>query len=282
MRFLGYILLIILAGAAGFAGQKLAADYGSPTGESAYDRIVRTGVLRCGYFIWPPMTTKDPNTGQLGGLTTELTEKIADALELKVEWAQELGFGTYIQDIHNGRFDAECAQGWPNAIRGKYTYYSQPFAYVAQVAIVRADDTRFDGNMAALAAPGVRIATIDGESSQKSYQLKFATATEVSLPQNVPPTDLVLNVETNKADATLLDKLTAVQYVQANPGKVKIVEFDPPISLIELNFTLTQDDKLKQMIDVATRQFLYDGTIEALLQKYEPAPGTFLRVNDVD
>ena len=30
--------------------------------ESAYDRVLRTGVLKCGYSVWPPYYTQDPNT----------------------------------------------------------------------------------------------------------------------------------------------------------------------------------------------------------------------------
>lgn len=280
MKFAQIILTLLLAIAASAATVHFmgAGSAANTVAEGAYDRILRTGTLRCGYFVWPPLTTKDPATGQLGGLTTEFSEKVAAALELKIEWVQELSFGTYIQDISSGRFDAECAQGWPTPARAKYTYYSLPFAYVPQVAVVRTGETRFDADRNTMAAASVRIATIDGESSQKTYRGKFSTATEVSLPQTAAPTDLILNVVTGKADATFIDKLTAVQYAQANPDTIKIVEYDPPIHLIELNFTLTQDDKLRQAIDVATRQFLYDGTVEALLRKYEPAPGTFVRV----
>lgn len=33
---------------------------------SVYDRIMRTGTIRCGYGLWSVYLNKDPNTGKMG------------------------------------------------------------------------------------------------------------------------------------------------------------------------------------------------------------------------
>lgn len=44
----------------------LALPAAAETGkESAYECVMRTGTLRCGYILLPPEMNKDPNTGAL-------------------------------------------------------------------------------------------------------------------------------------------------------------------------------------------------------------------------
>lgn len=40
--------------------------------ETAYDRIMRTGVIRCGYIPYAPGLTKDLKTGEFGGIFYDL------------------------------------------------------------------------------------------------------------------------------------------------------------------------------------------------------------------
>lgn len=278
MRYLGYLLLIVLAGVAGFTGSKLGAKEASVVKETVYDRVMRTGIIRCGYFIWNPLHMRDA-TGRMVGISADVSEALAKAAELKIEWAGELAFSSYIQDIHDGRYDAECSDGWPNAVRGKYVYYSVPYAYLPLVVVVKADDTRFDAASTALDDPRVKIANIDGETSAMVTRSRFPKAQNISLPQTTTPVDMILNVVTGKADATLTDSLTAYGYIQANPGKVKMVQYRDPIHLIALNATLPQDEKLKNLFDNATNEILQNGTIEAILKKYESVPGLIIRAH---
>lgn len=274
-----YLVIILLALAAGYAGSILAGSdeqNTAPKTESAYERVMRTGVLRCGYFVWPPLITKDVNTGALGGLTYDVTAAVAQATELKIEWLSEMAFSTFMADIQSGRYDAECAQGWPSGVRGKYVFYSKPYAYLPMVAVLRFGDTRF-AKADAINQPEVKVVAIDGETSQIIKRNRFPQATAHNLPQNTTSADQILAVTSNKADVALVDALTAAAYVQANPDSIKIMSYEPPLHLIALNFTLPQDEKLKNLMDVATQQLLNNGTIETLLQRYEPYPGFFIR-----
>jgi len=53
--------------------------------ESAFDRVMRTKTLRCGYTIYPPFFSKDPNTGEFSGLFHDFTEQIGKELGIKIE-----------------------------------------------------------------------------------------------------------------------------------------------------------------------------------------------------
>lgn len=248
--------------------------------ESAYERVMRTRTIRCGYFVWPPLLVKDPNTGALSGFYHDFMATLGEALDLKIEWVQELNFSTYIQDLANGRYDMECTGGWPNAQRGKLAYYAKPYAFIPSVVIVRADDTRFDQNQDLINSPSITVATIDGEASSVVRTNRFPLTKNAGLPSNTPFSDLILSVVTHKADVTFLDPVGSQQYVENNPGKIKILNYPHPVYLIALTVTLPQDDRLKQTIDVAIDQMQNSGQTEALLRKYETKGPLFFRVDE--
>jgi ABC-type amino acid transport substrate-binding protein len=52
---------------------------------SAYDRVIVSGTIHCGYFLWPPFIEKNVNTGKLSGLSYDLMEEIGKQLSLKID-----------------------------------------------------------------------------------------------------------------------------------------------------------------------------------------------------
>ena len=77
--------------------------------ESAYDRVIRTGTIRCGYFVWPPYFYKDPVTKKFSGGNYEIMEAIGKMLNLKIEWALEVGVGDVVTALNSDKFDVMCA-----------------------------------------------------------------------------------------------------------------------------------------------------------------------------
>lgn len=61
---LSFFLLLVFA----------ASAWAGDAKESAYDRVMRTGTIRCGYFIWPPGFSIDPNVGKRSGFFTILSK----------------------------------------------------------------------------------------------------------------------------------------------------------------------------------------------------------------
>ena len=95
--------------------------------ESAYERVMRTGVLKCGYALWPPhMLTKEANTGEIKGLMPDLMQILSKKLDLKLEWTEETGWGSFIESLKSNRVDVFCAGVWRNAERGRYISYVEP------------------------------------------------------------------------------------------------------------------------------------------------------------
>jgi len=158
------LLVIILAFATSFVSARYVVSHGNDAlaaKESAYDRVLRTGVLRCGYASWDPMLIIDPNTKKASGIAAEAIDKTAQYLGLRVEWTAEYGWGDFILGLDNAQVDVFCAGPTPNADRARVASFTVPFVYGRFPFFSRADDHRFDHDMNALNRPETKIGTVD-------------------------------------------------------------------------------------------------------------------------
>jgi ABC-type amino acid transport substrate-binding protein len=87
--------------------------------ETAFQRVLRTGEVRCSYIPYPPYCIKEPNTGKLSGVFVDVMEKIGEKLQLKVNWVEEVGWGTIFEGLGSGRHDVFAAGLWESSARAK-------------------------------------------------------------------------------------------------------------------------------------------------------------------
>jgi polar amino acid transport system substrate-binding protein len=274
------VLALIATGVSVYCLNKIAsvATAAAPE-ESAYDRVMRTGVIRCGYAVWAPSIIKDPNTGEFSGIFYEYVEALAKALSLKVEWSREISFADFPEAVRTHQIDSMCTGIWPSAPRARVVDFTDPIYFVTMNAYARADDARFDNNIAAIDNPGVTLATIEGATSSIVTREDFPLAKTDALPQLTDQAQPLLEVATNKADVTIADSVTAAGYMANNPGKLKQVPAAAPIRLFGNTMSIPAgDDKLRRMLDTATEEMLNSGQIERIVKKYETYPGTLARV----
>ena len=277
------IILALLAGTGGawffeaMTGRSVMQSTESDK-ESPYDRVMRTQTIRCGYAVWPPFVIKDPNSGKLSGMTHDYVEALGEALHLKVIWTEEVGWGDFPAALESGRIDAFCVGVWPNAARARQADFVQPITYQPAYAFVRADDKRFDNNLAAINDPSVIASVQDGDSSAAIAAADFPKARTLQIPQLAHWSDLFTNTTAGKADATFTDPGSAAEYDAKNPGKIRRVPAKTPLRVFGNSIAIAQgQDKLRRMLDTATQELLSSGQIEKIIVRYEQFPGTFLR-----
>ena len=152
--------------------------------KSVYSRVIESGKIRCGYIPYEPGLIKDSNTGKFSGIMYETVEEIAKNFNLKVEWTEEVGWGTMIEGLERDRFDAICSPVWANSTRGKIADFSQPIFYSGIGAYIAQSNTKIT-DLNNLNSPSVKIATIDGEMSDIIASSQFPLAQKISLPQNL-------------------------------------------------------------------------------------------------
>lgn len=288
MKKSGIIGILLLAFLAGIAGSYLKDSLvkpaapsleATPIHESAYARVMRTGTLRCGYADWAPLIIKDPNSGAISGIAHDYLEALGSALNLKIDWSEEIGWGDFPAALESGRIDAFCAGAWPNSSRARQIDFTQPILYQPIYAYGRADDMRFDNNLDAINNTDTIIATIDGEMSSLIAAKDFPQAKTLQLTQLSSVSESFLNVINKKADVEFTDPASFAEYAAKNPDKLRRIPSKIPLRVFGVPLAIARgQDEFRDMINTSTTELLASGTIEKIIKKYEQYPGTLLRV----
>ena len=247
--------------------------------ETAFERVLRTNTLRCGYIVYPPETIKDPNTGKLTGTVVETTEEVGRKLGLKVEWTAEVGFQDKFEGLKTGRYDALCSGLREDPAYAKAALFSAPLMYGTTYVFVRVEDHRFDSSLNAINTPDVRIAQIDGEGAQVVATENFPKASGYFLPPMSNISEVLIAVATKKADVAFLQIAPGRGFMEHNPGKLKVLNQRPVRTWIQPLMTFSHGEHdLKYMIDATLRELHENGFVERVLRKYDPHLDSYLLV----
>lgn len=276
-----FILSALIAVAASIITVKLQEPKdinSSVLSEDALTTILDRGVIRCGYVNYPPSLITDPNTGEISGIFAESIAAIAQNAGLKIDWVEEVGWGTMIQGLISRRYDMICSPVWANITRAKSTIFSDPIFYSAIGVYVRQDDLRFDDKLSALNNEQFVVTTIDGELSSVIRRESFPKTNELSLPQLSDNSVLLLNVASNKSDAAFVEPSIANAYLKSNPGSVRNAAANNPVRIYPNTFMFHPDDsRLRDFFNIAIQEIDNSGEINRILLKYQTAPDDFYR-----
>ena len=244
-----------------------------------YDKIVAAKTIRCGYVPYPPGLIKDPNTGAIKGIFAEALESSAKDLGYKIDWSEEVGWGTMIEGLTAGRYDAVCSPVWANSTRSQFAEFTNPIFYSGIGVYVRADDHRFDTNLSGINAVGVTLATIDGEMTSIIADQDYPTAKRVALPQNSDVSQVLLNVVNRKADVTFVEPYIAEEFMKANPGALRNLVPARPVRVFANGAMVAKGNyQLKGLMDAMISEAVNSGRADRAIVKYDIGKGTFYPV----
>jgi polar amino acid transport system substrate-binding protein len=247
--------------------------------ESLYDRVVRTGKIRCAYVVYNPACLKDPNTGKLSGIGIDTLEMVAKKLGLTLEWVEEVGWGSMLEGLQTGRYDMIATTIWTNANRAKLVGFSKPLFYSPIFAYGRKGDNRFRNHLDLINSEKVKIATVDGETGQVIADADFPNAKRLSLPQMSDISQDLLNVATNKADVSFAEPCIAERYLRNNPGTIQNIDPDHPIRVFPNCWMFNRGEfEFKSMIDTVLDEVINSGALDKIIGKYEEGPNLIYKV----
>ncbi|MCB1556389.1 MAG: transporter substrate-binding domain-containing protein [Alphaproteobacteria bacterium] len=270
---------VVAWGVAGMRADGTSTPTADKTKETAYERVMRTGTIRCGYIIYPPQLSLDVNTGQLSGLAYDLMERMGADLNLTVEWVEEVHAASFMEGMHRGRYDVLCNTAWATTVRAPQILVSTPVYFTAVNAYARADDDRFDGNVTKANAPDFKIATVDGSTSAAIARDSFPEAKIVSLPEMSDYSQLLLEVSAGKADLTFSEASQFNDFDRHNPGMLHNVTPDRPVRLIRNSFFVDGEElRLIAMLNLALENLQSEGFVDTLLDRYENGSNVWKRV----
>jgi len=257
------------------------SDRSSPSsrGESVYDRVSRTGILRAAYIVYPPYLSKDANTGEISGISADVMHRVAEDLGLRLEWTEEVGWSTMIEGLEADRYDLAVSGIWQNASRARHVDFSKPLFYSGIGAYVRVGDNRFEPSLANVNQSSVRIATIDGEMSDIIARSQFPNATRVSLPQISDVSQMLLNVKNSRADITFAEPAVVSGFLRNNPRSLRNLRADNPFRVFGNTVIFRRGQyEFARMLNTAIDTLGNSGEIDRIVDRYEPEPGDFYRV----
>lgn len=278
-HFLTVLLAALLASGLVFYATRTTTN-GAPapaatTKESAYNRVMRTGTLRCGYVLYPKIVERDPNTGKLHGFMIEFMDEVGKQLSLKVDWTEQVGIAAAFNGLKDGRYDVMCAPYNQTPNRALATEFTEPFVFFPSFIYARADDARFDNAYDKINAPSVRMALLDGELAQIIRKEQFPKTQPVSLPDITDISQVLLQVAMNKADIAITEPSAAEPFLTNNPGKLKRVA-GPPLRIQGVGLDVAVgEEKLKSLLNTTIKELLTIGYVKRLMDKYSTAPGMY-------
>lgn len=245
--------------------------------ETAYERVIRTRVLRCGYALWPMAEDMDPNTKQLKGIVPEFTEALADKLGLKIEWVEEIQWGQQPEALQSGKIDAICSSDGPWVYTSSTVLdFTEPMAYSPVYLYGRKGETRFK-NTTSLNSPDVTLSAMDGDISMTLAVEKFPRVHRLEIPSSGDPSLVTMNVLSGKADLVIEDAPTAER---ANgPHDEKLERLSPtPYAVINSSFSVAKGEgDLLHMLNQGFLLLQQLGISDAILNKYDPEHKLFYR-----
>ncbi len=271
---LALALLILLLSAPAALAQDAAK-------ESTYDRVNRSNTIRCGYTLYSVALYKDLKTGELKGIYKDVMDSLGEKLGLKIEWAEEVGWGQQIEGLNTGRYDMVCSPANITGPRARNADLTDTLYFEPVWIWVRGDDKRFDNaGRAALNKPEIKVAAIDGEQSEAAAKFYLPKATLASAPQASDYSIMLMDVATKKADVTFASPITVKDFQKTNKEiSLRQIEGDQPLYLAVAIMQIKRGEHdFKAMINNELRDLFASGIIDMILDRHEPYKNSFLRV----
>ena len=280
---IGQFLLVIILSAAvawGFITWKTGAQRNEAastmaTKESAYERVMRTGTLRCGYILYPKAIERDLNTGALSGMVYDVMEEVGKQLSLKIEWTEEAGFASIFDGLKTSRYDVVCFTFSQTPGRARVTEFTAPIIFYPYFLYARADDNRFDNAYEKINDPAVKVAILEGELSQTVKAEDFPKALAVYMTSLADINQVLLQVSMGKADIAMTEPSSSEEFLLKNPGKLKRVP-GPSLRMQATGVDVAVgEEALKSLLDTTIRALHATGFIERVVNKYTTSPDQF-------
>ena len=255
--------------------------------ETAFERVISTNTLRCGYGSWEPGVYKDPQSGEMKGLFVDLINEMGRIAKIDIEWTAEIDWGQISTALQSGKIDAFCAGMAADAARAKQLAYSTPMSYWSFDVIVRADDTRFPKDRPVrlddLNKSEFSTAYTEGDVLETIKETELPNVQGVALPPLGTPADNILNVLNKKTDFVVFPRVMIQNYEKANgKGKLHLLEMETPLRVYGNVIAVDiHETPLKFFIDAALTELIQSSSYERILAPYEKAyPDSFIAVKN--
>ncbi len=209
---------------------------------------------------YPPFNKIDEATGQGVGWDYDTVREICKRINCVPEFKQAAWDGIF-PAMQAGEYDMLADGVTITEDRAKIVDFSIPYVTIGQVLLVRADETASVDEIKA--NPKLLVGT------------QLGTTNEIVAKKNFPAERVksfedfgaaVLALLSKDIDGVVVDNVTALGFMNENPGKLKI---DGQLTSDEqLGFVFPPGSELKNAVNAALQSMIDDGTLESLNKKW--------------
>ncbi|MGE0109732.1 MAG: substrate-binding periplasmic protein [Bdellovibrionales bacterium] len=236
--------------------------------DKAFERILKNGEINCANYVLGTIFSYD-ETGKPKGFTVDLMNEVALRTGLKVKYNEIASFATLQMDIEAGKYDMVCTPVlfFPPTFMKFLPSQSITHDEIKIYAAKNFDITHIK-NLEDFNNPKYRFVGMDGELGGLYVPRFFPKAKLVMLPLGTSPGQMILELETKKADFILLSRMAGNAVLKENPGKIKMVsDLNMGTPSVRLFYPL-QSYQLKANIDAILEEIINEGVMDKLLVKH--------------
>jgi polar amino acid transport system substrate-binding protein len=210
---------------------------------------------------YPPFNSIDEATNKPVGWDYDTVTEICKRLNCVADFKQAAWDGIF-PAMQAGEYDMLADGVTYTEERAKIVDFSTPYVTIGQVLLIRSDQSIPDLE-AFKADSSVLVGTQIGTTNEMVAKANFPADRVKSFEEFGGAVSALLS---NDIDAVVIDTVSAVGFISANPGKLKI---GPTLTSDEqLAFVFPPGSPLVADVNAALESMQADGTLEALNNKW--------------
>jgi len=233
--------------------------------DRTWQRIQEEGIIRVGLEAsFPPFEMLDPATGMPVGYDIDLAVALGRELgDIRPEFVN-VGFDSLYDQLLAGRFDAIISALPVDRVWTEDVRYSQPYFQAGLVIVTRADlemEIKRPEDMV-----GRRIAIEWGSEGDAYGRQLSRRAGDLHLLSHETPHDALEAVRAGDADASLVDAVSAYQFIGENEDLVIV---GAPLTEVSYAIAVRHTSPLLgKAVDEALTTLRVAGVLDELLRKW--------------
>ena len=219
-------------------------------------------ILKVGMELkWPPFETID-NNGNAVGISVDMAEELGKFLGKKVEII-DTPFGSLIPALETNKIDIIIASMSITEERAKKINFSDPYFYFSLVTLVN-KESNINNKKELFEREGLRFV---GPKSFVALSIPAEKANKPILREFDDKSSAVLEVVQGKADAFIVDPISASEFNQIYPNQTDIIWEPIMQSPIGMGVRKTDTELLNKLNDFI-KNLENNGVYEKLAEKY--------------
>jgi len=196
----------------------VACGGGAPEGETALERLQRTGEARIGYANEAPYAYLDPETGRVTGEAPEIARAVLARLGVEEVDGVLTEFGSLIPGLQAGRFDLIAAGMYITPERCVEVAFSEPTYCIGEAMVVAAGNPHEIHGYADVAQNGdVTLGVVAGTVERGYARLLGVPDERVVVFPDAP--SALAGVEAGRVDAYAGTRLTIADLLSKSAGE---------------------------------------------------------------